>query len=256
MKDKKIIRLKNADERKIINEHEGLYDRLVSENFAKQPARNPAGDGARTKKKALIWSLSAVSAAVIVFAAVIASSFLFIGHNGNKVNEYAGNDAAENGAAIPSEDYSVLPGAQDNIIVQRTDVDVDTVTNSLKTSTLMNDGLNFRNVSEVTVNGEREYFELNVETYHTFDVIVSVDDKLEKELNYGELAEETINAHGYKVLYSINKKAMGDLYEFNTKAVVYAGEETYYIIYNYVSSDGRCELLDMIEFYITPKPKE
>ena len=70
---RKLIRLKEADEKRIIGENKGLYERIAAENFSHKPAP------LKKPKKRAIWLIPVAGsmAAVALFAVVAIGVFNF-----------------------------------------------------------------------------------------------------------------------------------------------------------------------------------
>ena len=225
----KLKRLKRAEENKILKEHEGLYNRLIAENF---PVAEDVSIQPEPKPRA--WprrGVLAVASMALASVIIVGSGVLILGGGFNKKN-----DAAH----APNADFAA------------SEVTLSTVESELDYTSLNMSSVNVKKISAV---GANDYFEIEVDTFHTFDLIVKVNPNCDvpEAIKPGANAMHKVNSHGFEVDYTVTRRRMEDYFMFNTKAVVKTGSEVYYIRYNYSSSNATCELLDVIEAFITPK---
>ena len=268
MVKRKLARLKRAEERKIIKEHEGLYKDLVKENYpaadftarAVSEADSPVTKTFRPARKWPFVLTGAVSAVVFVFAAVAVFNRLFTyglpfsRNSADREPNYniTANDEGYPGNIIKEDGIGGVVLPTDGLM----SVNISAVKNALTNSLLVTDGLNFKSVTEKKTDGETEYYRIEVDTvteFHVFDIIVAVSEsfRLEDELLPWE-SPETDDSGEFTITYSAVRRQRGDYYAFITKAKVDTGKEIYYITYNYTSVDPECELIDLIYYYIKP----
>jgi len=222
----KIKRLKRADENKILSEHEDLYNRLVRENY-------PSEEEVKVSRPRLHFNKYAVASFATACAVLVIGVGAFFGlkNPSAKDKNYAGESVTE--------------------------VTVQTVEQSLDYSSLNISNDKIKKVSAFRTGGIDNYFEVEVEIFHTFDIIVKVnpDCEIPESIKPSLNTEREINAHGFAVDYTVSRTRLEDYFTFNTKAVITTDSEVYYIRYNYSSVSPECELLDMIEECIKPKDR-
>lgn len=226
----KLKRLKKAEENRILSEHEGLYSRLVKENYAQSAEPLPAEAQPRQTRRSGFnrWALAS-----FVLAGVIAVGGLTFALGRGRFD--VDNDAPQaNGAE---------------------QITVSALEQSLYYTSLNTSALDIKSVNAVYEGGEAGYYTLEVDSFHTLEFIVKVNPQVSvpEMAKPGANANHTINKHGFRVDYTVTRRRLEDYFMFNTKAVVTTESEVYYIRYNYSSPSPTCELLDMIEACITPK---
>jgi len=69
MTERKLKKLKKAEENKILKEHEGLYARLVKENYSEAPLSATAEHPAKKRRLGWIYGLSVGAAAMLTLFA-------------------------------------------------------------------------------------------------------------------------------------------------------------------------------------------
>ncbi|MBP5307577.1 MAG: hypothetical protein J6Z34_00385 [Clostridia bacterium] len=248
---RKLARLKRAEEQKILKEHEGLYGRIVAENYPKEA--EPYYREEKPVSKRRPFALIGVAAAAALVFAVSFGVIRFIGAaapNGRLAERAANSYSGVTEAVNDAQSLSPIPGGitASNIV---------SVENFLSGSRLALVGLNYK-VTEKKNEGQTEFYRIQVDTcseYHVFDIIVNVknDFDFESELLPWEKATlRTDDSGPFEITYAAVIKQRGDYYVFNTKAKVDTGRETYYITYNYVSENPECELIELIYYYIKP----
>ena len=232
----KLKRLKKAEENRILKEHEGLYARLVEENYSEAALAEKSDFTEKPVRKGFAfprWAIATVAAAAVTV--ITGVSFA----------------AGLGGMFAPKKDFNnAAPGLQGPVTVTVSELESRLNCTSLNTS-----ALGIKNVSEVYSGGEVGYFTVEVDTFHTFDMIVKVDPEISvpESIKPGANAVREVNRHGFEVAYTVSRRRLEDYFSFNTKAVVTTDSEVYYIRYNYSSSSPTCELLELIEECITPK---
>lgn len=219
--------LKKADENKILKEYEGLYQRLVDENYSKSQLAPSFAQEKPKKASFMRWAVPAFSGALAVVVAAIA---LF---------------------PMSKKKNDTIPPMADEVIVEN--VSISTVESSLEKSHIAAEDLNFKSISASQTGEKENYFEIKVDTYHTFEMIVQINPDFELSTDIAVTDGERANINGFNVDYKVNKRRQEDYFLFKTNAVVDTGKEIYYIKYNYSSVNADCELLDIIDAFIQPK---
>ena len=223
----KLKRLKRAEENKILSEHEGLYNRLVMENYP-QEVKEPKVS--RSPFHFNKYAMASFATACAVFVMGV-GAFLGFKDLSKSDENFANNTVSE--------------------------VTVQAIEQSLDYSSLNISDDKIKKVSAHKSGNVNNYFEVEVETFHTFDIIVKVNPECEipESIKPSINTEREINAHGFTVDYTVSRTRLEDYFTFNTKAVITTESEVYYIRYNYSSVSPECELLDMIEECIKPKDR-
>ncbi|MBQ7164335.1 MAG: hypothetical protein IJU84_07170 [Clostridia bacterium] len=245
---RKLLRLKKAEEKRILKEHEGLYETLVRENYPREEGKKRE-EKASFIKKLPFAVIGSVAAAAFVFAVAIGLT---------RFNGIGMNKGAAPGANINEGQNYIKPAGDEAFERQGylSPAMLASLNASLEKSSLDIGTLKIRSVTEKKTGGETEYYRVEADTvpgYSVFDIIVGVgkDFSFEEELLPWENAEKDTEGP-FDITYSVVRKRRGDMYSFMTKAKVDTGAEIYYITYNYVSEDPECELIDLIYYYIKP----
>jgi len=235
MTERKLKKLKKAEENKILKEHEGLYARLVKENYSEAPLSATAEHPAKKRRLGWIYGLSVGAAAMLTLITVAGAFGLNSVFNGIYNKEQS------------TPERNPLP-------VYNKNVNITTVDGSLSNTSLSASGLNFKTISSCSTGDEHNYFEIEIDTFHTFDIIVQVNREFKIDgWHQNGNVKTTVNKYGFKVTYTETVRRHEDYFVFDTKAVVDTGNEVYYITYGYSSTSRESELLPMIEAYIRPK---
>lgn len=235
MNKRKLKALAKREHNQILKEHEGLYDRLVSESF-------PEGEAKKESRKKLWWiiptSLASATSAVLVFVVAI-SAFGSLIRDAFSKNDFIDEPAADNMVVSPWQTVCT----------------VEEMTYSLELSQLSPQSFNVSKVVEHGTGQESEYFDVEVDSYFNIEmrVLVDRDAVIDNAFALSDGAEQTVNAHGYDVLYDVSRRRVDGYYSFETVAQVDTGREIYQMRYDYTSKNKNCELLDLIEFSIVPK---
>lgn len=234
MVKRKLKRLKKAEENRIISEHEGLYNRLIAENYA--PAEGRAEEQRQSDNyvsRRLGFNRWAVASFVLAGIIAVGGLFMIVGKGRFDV---AVNDA-------PS------------VAGQVEEVTVTALEQSLDCTSLNTSALGIKKINAVYGAQQADYYTVEVDTFHTLELIVKVnpDCDVPEIAKPSANADTTVNRHGFSVNYTVTRRRLEDYFMFNTKAMVTTDSEVYYIRYNYSSISPTCELLSMIEECITPK---
>ncbi len=219
----KLNRIAEAENNKILEEHKGLYNRLISENYSHAEATEKK---IQNKKHGLFFKAFApalIAAAVIIIA--VTAVILPLGGNSTD-----GDNKAEYGDL-----FSVLEKANK--------------------SGIMTGNLSFKNAKLVKNDG-KECFELSVDTFNLFDIYVCVGGDISTLPDKYALNESetyaTVTPLGFNYVYSIRRTILEDCYLFDCRARLEANGNVYYILYSYMSEEFDCDFTELIGQCIRP----
>lgn len=248
---RKLRALRQAEEKKILAENEGLYRRLVDENYQKTVPAAERTVPAAERKRGRGWLYGVAAAMAGVLAVFVSVGFMFgrIVSDKNMAeapdsssNEYDVNHSVEDTPSQPGE--AEAPGDNDSY----GEVSIEYVESVLQ-STRLYGGLKFRSI----VAG-KDKIEIEVDTFYTFDVVILLNEDARLDGFFPESGDvESATINDMDVSYIIDTRKKEDYYAFYTLARVDGGSEVYYITYNYTSVRSDCELTDMIGALINRK---
>lgn len=236
MVKRKLNRMKRAEEKKILSEHEGLYKTLVKENYT---GVKPDGQSSVNFKRIFAGVAACITACVICVAGMFGLFKRFTNKGGD-------NDAPSIDASEPADEI--------NDKYNMRSVNLKNVNAALSVSGIKSEGLKFKSVKEYYSNS-CSYYKIEVDSRGSLEITAQINrfEDIPDAVKPAQDYKSYQNEYGYDVGYSVKCRRSEDLYFYTCLAEIDTGREIFYLSYEYLDRSPECELEKLIDYLIIPK---